>query len=403
MCLCIDSSVIGTEKHLLCNSGIYSWIKSVPNDSWHLSGKIKNESQRCFDTLLRLNDLSFSLLPDEKYLKMMSSLESDSIQFPWKNIMSSSAHRDFVKKIANLAAEAYKKVSMNYYEGTWVPCNKPLNSLNRAKIDKTRLKNTLTDNAQNPHVIKSFQPTVNSDYADTVVYNRFGTLTGRLTVTKGPQILTLKRNCRDIIVSESENSTIMSIDFSALEPRILLYESGKDCLDEDLYRSISSEINRPRNDVKLVIISELYGSSKRLLGDKLKLDGDELDNFVKYVKQYFNTKSLLERLKKQVYELGYIENHYGRRIKIDDPTEHILINYYTQSTGVDVSLLGFGRIIDILKEQSDKIKPLYLLHDALILDVPNSQIDNLKQIKSIFVPGYTQAFPLKIEPLYTND
>jgi hypothetical protein len=402
MRLCIDFSVIGTEKHLLCNSGVYSWVKQIPENVWHLNGLIKNDSEYCFDTLLKLNDLSFSLLPDEKYLKMMSSLESDLIQFPWQRIMSSSAHRDFVKKIVNLAAEAYKKVSMNYYEGTWVPCNKPLNSLNRAKIDKTRLKNALSDNAQNPHVIKSFQPNIGSDYADDVTYNRFGTLTGRLTVTKGPQILTLKRDCRDIIVSESEDSTIMSIDFSALEPRILLYESGKDCLDEDLYRSISSEINRPRSDVKSVIISELYGSSKRLLGDKLKLEGDELDKFISYVKQYFNTKPLLERLKKQVYELGYIENHYGRRIKIDDPVEHILINYYTQSTGVDVSLLGFGKIIDILKKQSDKIKPLYLLHDALILDVPNSQIDDLKQIKSVTVSGYTQAFPLKIEPLYIN-
>lgn len=403
MRLCIDSSVIGTEKHLLCNSGTYSWINSVPNDSWHLSGKIKNESQRCFDTLLRLNDLSFSLVPDEKYLKMMSSLESDLIQFPWKNIMTSSAHRDFVKKIVNLAAEAYKKVSMNYYEGTWVPCNKPLNSLNGAKIDKTRLENLLSDNAQNPTVIKSFIPNKNVLNTNKTVYNRFGTVTGRLTVLKGPQILTLKREYRNIIVPETENNTVMSIDFSALEPRILLYESGKDCIERDLYQTISSEIKRPRNDVKNVIISELYGSSKQVLGDKIKLEGNDLSNFVSYVKQYFNTKPLLERLKKQVYEFGYIENHYGRRIKVEDPIDHVLINYYTQSTGVDVTLLGFGQIIDLIKKELPKVKPLFLLHDALILDVPNENITKLKEFDSVKVPGYTQSFPLKIEPLYTDN
>ena len=52
---------------------------------------------------------------------------------------------------------------------------------------------------------------------------------------------------------------------------------------------------------------------------------------------------------------------------------HKLLNYFIQSTAVDVALFGFGDIIRRLQVSGliDRICPLFVLHDALILDVPH--------------------------------
>jgi ABC-type microcin C transport system duplicated ATPase subunit YejF len=48
-----------------------------------------------------------------------------------------------------------------------------------------------------------------------------------------------------------------------------------------------------------------------------------------------------------------------------------LINHYVQSTAVDISLQGFLNILQFLKEMDRllDIVPLFILHDAIILDV----------------------------------
>jgi DNA polymerase I-like protein with 3'-5' exonuclease and polymerase domains len=48
-----------------------------------------------------------------------------------------------------------------------------------------------------------------------------------------------------------------------------------------------------------------------------------------------------------------------------------LVNYFIQSTAADVALFGFTKIIErlISTKTNEFIKPILLLHDALILDV----------------------------------
>jgi hypothetical protein len=81
-----------------------------------------------------------------------------------------------------------------------------------------------------------------------------------------------------------------------------------------------------------------------------------------------------------------------------DKVDHLLVNSYAQSTGVDVSLLGFKSIVDSLG--SDGIRPLFVLHDALILDVRGDRFEDVQKITSVEIPSFSTKFPIKLDKLY---
>jgi hypothetical protein len=398
--ICIDSSVLGTEKHLLLDEG-YLWSSTVPAGFWHLSGKLKTYDDRCLDTLLKLNGTSLDVSPPARFVSAMSSLVSGSFQaLPWSLIMPADAHRAFVKRLINSVKETFPTLNRAFYEAVWVPEAHVLRSLAPAKIDRRRFEFVLEESGMNHRVVDGFKPGIDG-FAVPVTYDRFGTRTGRLTVESGPHILTIKKQYRDMIVPSHLGGSIVSLDFSALEARVLLYEAGGSCPDVDLYSYISSEVfggSVDRKAAKGAVISELYGSSKTALGAALGIGGKELDDFVAKVKSYFKTIELKKRVKDEFLKTGTITNRYGRRIVIEEPLDHIFVNSYAQSTGVDVALLGFSNIVEDLSS-SPGIRPLFVLHDALILDVAPEDIEKVMSIKEVKVPGYVQVFPIKPEIL----
>lgn len=396
--LCIDSAVLGTDKHLALGDDGFTWCVTVPANTWHLSGHVKPDSDWCLDTVLRLAGVTVDLSPPPRFTNAMATVASGSnTNLPWQKIMPAWAHRAFVQGIIDQVAVAMAKAPVDYYRGTWVPGNTVIRSLRPARIDVARFEALVDAGSGNVSVVSTFAPDP-AGFAAPVVYDRFGTLTGRLTVTHGPRILTLKREYRDLLVSDT-GGCIVSIDFAALEARVLLYEAGRWCDEPDLYGMIARELGYDRKAVKGAIISELYGSNKYALGKALGIEGMELNSFVRRVKAYFNTKELLSRIKAQFFEIGHIINHYGRPVLIDDPMDHIFINYYAQSSGVDVALLGFSLLVERLARECPGVRPLYLLHDALILDVPRQYVEIVESIRSVTVPDYVQAYPLRVETL----
>jgi DNA polymerase I-like protein with 3'-5' exonuclease and polymerase domains len=219
-----------------------------------------------------------------------------------------------------------------------------------------------------------------------------------MTVASGPNILLLKKEHRHIIKSSFTGGSVVYLDFSSLEARVLLYESGGSCEGSDLYTSIAEKIgNVNRDAVKLAVLAELYGSSKNSLALTLGLSDTNLHEFIKRVGEVINTRDLLVTLKKQFAENGYIRNKFGRKLEIARPQDNIFINYYAQSTGVDVALLGFNNIMNTLG--TDGIRPLFVLHDALVLDVREDRLKDVERLTDVQVPGFSSKFPLKLEKL----
>lgn len=399
---CIDKKLLGTESHILCRKGSYQWVDEVPSYAWWLDGNLKVDCDSCLDTLLMLNGIDINVRPPDRFVLAMETVLSGSAfegEPPWKNILPDSVHKTFMKGLLSQVIDALKNCDTKYYRTVWVPGNRLMRALKRAKVNVERYNELVEADVGNVNVVKTFKAQ-QGGYAASVVYDRFGTRTGRLTVKSGPSMLTLRKDYRDIVSSRyGDKGRIVMLDFRNLEPRILLYEAGKRCDDPDLYNMLNSELFSGAGDRKLIkgaVISVLYGTNKYVLMKKLGVSVEVIDEFLKRIRTYFEAKKLLKRVKDTFIEKGYIENRYGRRVEVDEPADHIFINSYAQSTGADVATLGFDRVLERIGEDR-KVTPVFLLVDAIILDVHEDEIGYLGLIKDVTVPGYVQSFPLKMD------
>lgn len=391
---CIDSKVLGTNKHLMVDSG-FSWMSILPDNVWNLSNDIRIYDDWCLNSLLKLDQHEINLNPPSKFVKSMEIVASGSIH-PWSLVMPSDAHRDFVKRLINEIEVALSDINKNYFCDVWRQGNSILRSLEPAKIDSKIFDQIVEGIGMNLRSIDGFKPD-NRGYAKPVIYDRFGTRTGRLTVKSGPGILTLKKEYRDAISSSFDGGNIVSLDFSALEVRILLYENGLDCESDDLYEKISQDLFSgafDRKAVKAAVIAESYGSSKATLQKFLNIPDVKLNDFIDKIKNYLGTKSIRDAASSFFWKNGYIQNKYGRKVAIEEPHGHIFVNSYAQSTGVDVSLMGFNSITKNLMN-SPGVRPLFVIHDELLLDVSPERLDDVFSIKKIKIPGYSQDFYLR--------
>lgn len=401
---CIDAKVLGTENHLVIKSGMGGWSSIVPPDIWHFSGEQKLVP-KCLDTALKLARKIVNILPESRFVSAAETIFSSSLgsQIPWQRVLPVRAHRSFLKGLISEIEETLKGLDTNYYDAHWVTANQVFTSLQPAKIDIKRWRSLTEQASVNKNVIASFEPD-SAGYASQIVYDRFGSRTGRLTVASGPQILTVKREFRNVITSEYGNDgSILALDFNAQEVRALLYECGKTCPEADLYAYLGSvAFDRPiiRNTVKGAIISELYGLSQKHLAEKLEMSFEEAGLLVRQIRAYFELPKLLKKLRAQHVSTKLIQNHYGRPLEVPEPTDSMLINTFAQSTGVDVALLGFAKVIELLRGK--RVRPLFVLHDALILDCHNEERSDVKSLKTLAVPGYEQLFALKCEELCTQ-
>lgn len=389
---CVSSDVLGSEKHMQVSDDGFRTLDRLPVDEWILGRTVDPRRRRCLNTALRLARADVDLLPPERWVKAMSHLTKGPVL--WSAALPPDEYRTFVKNLIKGVLGNLRQLPKEYCETTWTSCGELLSSLKPAKVDGPLFRELSSGNPS----METFRPG-GGGFASPVVYDRFGTRTGRLTVASGPNILTLKKEHRRVLRSFYPDGKICYLDFSSLEARIILYEAGVVPRGDDVYTQISEDLfggRMSRDTVKVAVLSELYGSSKAALGNRLSIGGKQLDDFVASIRSYFRTPELKARLKEEYTNGGKIHNKYGRPLFIDDPSaDHLLVNTYTQSTGVDVSLLGFKSIVDSLG--TDGIRPLFVLHDALILDVRGDRLADVEAIESIEVPGFAKKFVLKLE------
>jgi hypothetical protein len=394
----IDSSVLGTEKHLVGDLEGFVWSESVPRDGWHLTGDFKTSpSARCLDTLFKMHGHNLAEVP-EKYLTAMKTLVTGSVPIPWKSVLPQEEFRKFFKILVQETSDVFPSLPFSYYETAWSAGTRVLSSFRPACID-TEVFAQIFDKTPASPGLESFRPK-RSGFAHSVVYDRFATRTGRLTVVEGPNILILKKENRRIVKSSFENGIVAYIDFRALEARIVLAEAGRSSTAEDLYDDLSHLLFKgilPRDVVKTAVLSELYGISRASLKARLGVSDQKLDAFIEVIRKYFEVDVLRAKLKDQLSSQGKINNRFGRPLVIPQGQDNLLVNTYAQSSGVDVSLLGFDSILRQLGPEG--IRPLFVLHDAMIVDVSRDRIEDVMSIKEVSIPTYMSPFPVKFEHL----
>ena len=377
----------------------FTWSESVPRDSWHMTGYLKsNSTAKCLDTLFKLNRHVPASVP-ERYLAAVRCLVtgSNDHKIPWQHAMPQDEFRLFFKNLVQETTNVFSELPFDYYDVAWSAGSRVLGSLKPARIDPAIFQSHLETVGQTAPGLESFRPK-RSGFAHQVEYDRFATRTGRLTVSEGPNILILKKSCRDVLASSFEGGTIVSLDFKALEARIVLAEAGRYAEEEDIYEEISRKQFKgvlPRDVVKTAVLADLYGISRGSLRARLGVSEQKLDSFIGVIRDYFKVEELRKRLKDQVGNSGTMINRFGRPLVMPEGQDNLLVNTYAQSSGVDVSMLGFDHVLKQLG--TDGVRPLFVLHDAIIMDIRGDRLKDVQDITEVPVPSYDKNFPVKFE------
>ena len=234
-------------------------------------------------------------------------------------------------------------------------------------------------------------------------YSLFNTVTGRMTIQSGLNLLTLKKENRNIIGSSYKDGKILEIDIKNLEPRILMGMFNKEVPD-DIYSWIANDVLNDiaidRKFIKELTFKILYGASMNTIKKDLNWLCD-IEEIVNRIKSNMGYQELAIKIKSDMQE-GYFKNYYGRKLKNSSAN----INHFLQSTGVDVSMYCFSKVNNILKQAGMRFKIIGFIHDAMIIDADKTSsetiIKNLNK-KNISVQGFNNKFPIIItEVLWKN-
>jgi DNA polymerase-1 len=263
-----------------------------------------------------------------------------------------------------------------------------------------KLKGTYTDKlAQLAHPRTG---RVHTHYAQAVA------VTGRLSSNE-PNLQNIPirtpegRRVREAFIARP-NGVIASADYSQIELRIMAHISGDAALLRafqeglDVHRATAAEVfgisveqvsNEQRRYAKVINFGLIYGMSAFGLANALHIDNTSAKNYItRYFERYPDVKRYMDETRQSAKALGYVETVLGRRLylpEIKSPNgprraaaERAAINAPMQGTAADLIKLSMVKIQDVLDAEQRKTQIIMQVHDELVFEVPEDEIDWLK-------------------------
>lgn len=405
MAVCIHRNVLGEPFHLLHDedSGKFRKVGTPPDGCWIVGDP---SAELSIDRLALVSGSPIQLIPSGPYGAMAAALrrEDPGLKICWRHVLPDGKFVGFVQELLDGARSLLGSGNVGYYLDVFRTTSGCLRGLEKARIDEDRLYSHYAGekNESNRSTLKSCFPDPNG-FARPIVYNQSSTVTGRLVVESGPRILTLPKRYRDSFRSRYDGGTVGILDYRSLEPRISLSTVGRPVPD-DVYDDINLNLfgnSFERERVKVMAISILYGAQEETFGRLSGLTGSERHEAMDKIGSYFGIRLSRARLVKQLEEHGFITNIYGRVIRPAKRAPNLLYNNYIQSSAVDAALLGFAQACDLIRSNGWKIHPLFVIHDALMLDVHPGYAEYIGEVKVACrrVPGLEVELPVKYEEI----
>ncbi len=259
------------------------------------------------------------------------------------------------------------------------------------------------------------------------IYKQTLTRTGRLSsvdpnLQNIPVREELGRNIRKAFVPM--NDLLLSADYSQIELRILAHISKSKGLieafknDLDIHTKVASDIygipkeavtKTMRRTAKAVIFGIVYGISGFGLGENLNISKKDADLFIaKYFELYPEVKKYTEDIVKFAKEYGYVKTLFGRKRVIDEiknpnyiirsTGERMAMNTPIQGTSADIMKMAMINVYNRFIKEGITSKILLQVHDEIIVDVKNAELDKIKSIiKEEMENVYKLDVPLKVE------
>lgn len=378
MRVCIDRSFLGTPTSLAVSpDGSCEWHSGdcdahLHSRDWHPVP---------FEHLAQMSGLDPSRLElaPTAQSRAFSSLGVEPDRVAWAPALGRRRLSGRLREVVGAIQEVVCDTELARYGETYGIGQEFLRRLSRPAIDRALLEARLQEVGGDGSggSLATFTPD-RDGLAPPISYSRIATVTGRLTVERGPRILTLTREHRDVVRS-AQGGSVLEVDFVSLEPRLALLESGA-TPPRDIYSSLGTELGLelPRSALKLAVISSLYGSSAAALVETLGSRAAARD-LVERVGERFGVRRLVERLRDHLSDRGRLHNRYGRPLldaREGDPDPR-LVSHYIQSSAVDVALMGFSDLTSRVAHLG--VRPIYVIHDAVLLDVPPGAEEDLRR------------------------
>lgn len=398
MLMCIPKERFLSGKCLVYEDGDYYWTNIEPKNSLILGCPNRPLSlERVFQIL----DEKVPEIIEDRVAKSYKSLGVRLEEIPVDAVQSSAAAISRIKKAFIEAERVVSALDSDGYMETYIKCNQTLDSVKCARFNVKKFHSDLKNGKiKNATVAKTFRAN-KAGYIQRAEYSTTKTITGRMTVSSGPQILTAPKYYRDYIESSYPGGKIIQLDFISLEPRVSIHAKNPES-ERDIYEFLMSSIfseKVSRSLMKKIVLCSMYGASEKTIKGEIP-DGYSAKTVIEKTREFLNFKDIVSEQRDNIHKFGFIKNYFGRPVYPQDSRDAVVFNNYVQSSAVDVSLLGFREILKSISEM--QINPLFFIHDALIFDVHPGSFEKFKQMsKSVEIDGLGK-FPLEISILSDN-
>ena len=265
--------------------------------------------------------------------------------------------------------------------------------------------------------------TIREDGKIHTIYTQTLTRTGRLSsIEPNLQNIPMRseygRLIRKAFIPE-DNSVILSSDYSQIELRVFAHLSGVNDLINafkegvDIHTKTAMDIfkvpmegvtKNMRRQAKAVNFGILYGISSYGLAEDIGIPVKEAKEFInKYFETYPGVKDYMDKEIDEAKRNGYVKTIMNRKRVIEELKssnymvrsmgERMALNTPVQGSASDILKKAMVEISDIFEKENIKSKMLLQVHDELIFNVYNDEID---KVKDIVYNTMTKVFELKV-------
>jgi len=217
---------------------------------------------------------------------------------------------------------------------------------------------------------------------------------------------------------------LLAADYSQVELRLLAHFSGDETMIKafndgvDIHSQTASEVlmmpleqvkPNDRSIAKAVNFGLMYGQSSFGLSKTLRISrGEAKDYITKYFRRFSKVKAYLDSLKEFAEAHGYSKTLFGRKRFLPDikstnrniksQAERIAVNSPIQGTAADIIKMAMINLNQSIKEQNLKSKLILQVHDELIFEVPEEELDTMRELVRIKMENVVDiSIPLKVD------
>jgi DNA polymerase-1 len=214
----------------------------------------------------------------------------------------------------------------------------------------------------------------------------------------------------------AEGCLLLAADYSQIELRVLAHISDDKALQEafkngdDIHTITASQVfevapeqvnSEQRRRAKAVNFGIIYGISDYGLSRDLGITRVEAKTYIEsYLAHYPGVTNYMTDIVKEGKEKGYVSTLLGRKrplpqlrssnFNLRSFGERMALNTPIQGTAADIIKLAMLRVAAKLAEGSYKTKMLLQVHDELIFEVPEAELEQVKTLVKAEMEGAIQ-------------